>query len=122
MSPVLRPLFTLLVLLSVLTLGWMDARGMALPSQGVAVVICAEGGAKTVTLDAAGNPVEQGDDTDCAHCPDCLPTGAITLVGPVAVPVRPMRVGLMDAADFPVFPAFEHELRSHPARAPPIEV
>lgn len=121
MSRIAISFFKLLVLLSVVSLGWVDARGMALPSDGMAVVICAEGGAKTVTLDDAGNAVEQRENAPCTHCPECLPTFAVAFGDPVAMASRPMRLGILDPAEFPVFAAFDDELRSHPARAPPSE-
>lgn len=66
-----------LTLLLALTLAFSGASRAAglLSAEGTSMIICADGGAVAITLDAEGNPVAPG--AAHRHCPDCFaPAGA----------------------------------------------
>ena len=71
----------LALLLAVTSVTFATARVQAVGT--TQMVICAQGGARLVTLDAAGTPVETPH-----HCPDCL-AAVPPLPSPVAVLARP---------------------------------
>lgn len=78
MNPRVRPFLICLLVLSLLSLGWLNGRGMALAQTGAMVVeICAAGSKQTVTLAANGDIIDAttpGDRSQdvCNHCPDCM--------------------------------------------------
>ena len=52
-----------------------------------AMVLCIDGGAVKVALDASGQPVEPGEHPDpIRHCPDCLPLPQPALAAVGGVP------------------------------------
>ena len=55
-------------------------------ADAIEVVLCVDGEARTVLIDAHGQPVAPG--SACAHdpCPDCVPAKAGALPPPTAVP------------------------------------
>jgi hypothetical protein len=53
-----------------------------------AVVICADGQARTVLLNDRGQPVTTKTPRNCATCPDCRQTPAVAL--PVILPPQPV--------------------------------
>ena len=114
MAIILRTFLTLLAVLSVLSVGWMQARGAG---HGLTeMVICADGVEKTISVDASGTPVEPAD---CTHCPDCLP-GMTALLA--ASPGQSARRGVARRAPTQPFTAqvTTEAPRLYPARAPPL--
>ena len=108
MEPMCRNLTHLLICLTMsLTLAVSGGAAatqltMALvAASGTEVVICADGQAKTIVLNAAGEPIAPMS-KDCAKCPDCRQV--VTLAVPPAV------VGAAKAQSLPV------ETRDAPAR------
>ncbi len=94
------------LVLVVMALGLMfdgSARAMALAhGAGTEImVICAEGGAKTILLSASGEPVEpMGPLHDCGKCPKCnVPTSAL-VVAPVRNPAPAYVVTALAAVPF----------------------
>lgn len=80
------------------------------------MVICAQGAARLVTLDAAGNPIEVPH-----HCPDCL-AALPPVPSPVTLPGRPTspRLVLLPPAQAQIPP--QGAARSPWARGPPVLV
>lgn len=78
------------------------------------MVVCAEGGAMLVTLDASGNPVER-----LHHCPDCT----VALTGPVLPVQAPRHIARVAPIDRTMPGADLHPARTPDrpvARGPPI--
>lgn len=92
MSSLLRPLLCLVAALA-LTLSGVTLAAATVHGPVTEMVICGDGGAETIRLDARGNPVDGDQCCDCMDCltmaaalPTALPPGA-TL--PAAVAVNP---------------------------------
>lgn len=75
--PLLTLLLALALCLSGLAQGHAAAGG---PAGAMAVVICADGAARSILIDASGMPVEPEPDGTHGLCPDCVlvKTGALT--------------------------------------------
>lgn len=82
------------------------------------MVICADGGMRTVRLDVQGNPVDPGQ---CGECPDCLApvaglpgTAGLILAIDTVLPVRSVPARLFQ-------PATQRHLRPAPRGPPPVD-
>lgn len=92
-----RPVLTILLLVLALGLtglvqGMARARPLVRPVL-TAMVICGEGGARVILVDAAGQPATGDEGCADTHCADCLPLIAATasLPGQRAGRLRPRR-------------------------------
>ncbi len=102
--------------------GGIAARTHAPAEQGIAMVICAEGGARTVVLDREGNPVAPADAEVCVVSCLCCPAAPDITIAP---PVHRATNGAGDATRLvPPMPraalSFERGL-VHAPRGPPSE-
>ncbi len=124
MNLCLRPFLTCLLVLSLLSLGWLDGRGMAVAQTGAIVVeICAEGSKQTVTLAANGEIMDDtahggGSQGTCAHCPDCVLPLALALAD-VPQQVRPSGEASRATAGFAKTGLLAQAQTLPQARAPP---
>jgi hypothetical protein len=94
-----------------------DAAG-AVP--GIMMVICSDGVAKTIVLDAEGNPIETSDEEACPGHGPCCTLAQSDALSPVA-PVRAVWEPVATVAVFhPEFAILRSETTRHPkARGPP---
>lgn len=89
---------------------------------GFEVVICAEGGAVTIRLDAEGNPLPTQEGAHGFHCPDCLLAGANGLVPASALAIHGERAETRHASFEPAgLPATRRRALPE-ARGPPTEL
>lgn len=102
------------LLLAVTSVTTAVARGQE--PMGLTLTLCSEGEARTVTLDASGNPVSAHEH----HCPDCL-SGlvALDLPAPLPAPARPLTRATSLALPQPVQAASAPQTPSR-ARGPPV--
>lgn len=78
LAPLIGLLAALALIASVLGHGFAQARPRAV--ERFELVLCADGGERTVAVDANGNPVDP-DRCDAALCPDCIATPPLALAG-----------------------------------------
>lgn len=81
-------LFVLMLILPLAGAGPWQHRGAVMRDHGITrVVICAEGRAQVIALDAAGNPVKSAPGHGCRDCAGCgcgcAPAPAVLAQGPV---------------------------------------
>ncbi|HHZ10678.1 MAG TPA: hypothetical protein GX405_18065 [Rhizobiales bacterium] len=118
----IRSLLAMLLALSIGAGGTLaDALHVAAMSGRAAdrIVICAaDGGASTILVDSAGNPVDPEKQSPAARCDDCLPTQ----VNAIPVSIFALAVGLRvgsPASQSPLRPTEMSRISSNAARAPP---
>jgi hypothetical protein len=69
-----------LAILALVLAGWQSAASLHQPGPVSAMVICGEGGARTVYVDARGHPSERAP--ACQHCPDCTAAAGFAPAAP----------------------------------------
>ncbi|MGV8987156.1 MAG: hypothetical protein ACOH2H_12835 [Cypionkella sp.] len=86
------------------------------------VVVCAEGGAHVVTLNAAGKPVAHKSTGSCTHCPECWQATAFALPDPARSDLTSEHPSKAEPS--PSLPHFTLTRATGPlqARAPPKEL
>lgn len=119
MDAIQRLVFSLLLSLALALAGTAQGLPQMSGPAFAEMVICADGGVKTVQVALGDAPATAPD--DCATCPDCLSLAGMDLSGPnpapaafevAAEPVVPVRIE-------PLFPASPH-LRPETRGPPPV--
>lgn len=121
-SSLLTLCLTLAMIAGAAMAGVAQGHAMAAPGDGLVMVICdADGGTKTITVDALGNPIapeRQCTKQYCANCPvtlavDLPALAAVTSPACTAQPAFAAEVHLSCPSHSGLFP---------PARGPPVKV
>lgn len=73
----IRPIVALCLAFALALLGAATAAPHPMSAGGMTIEICADDGARTITVDANGNPVEPGQ--DCLDCVFCLAADKVAM-------------------------------------------
>jgi hypothetical protein len=113
---------TLLAALSAGLGGVVRAQAMVSgPGPGFEMVICTEGGAKTIRVDAAGDPIPPADEHCPCPCLDCLPAAEAAVLPEAARSAMPTAASAPREDRASTFPQPQARRMRPEARGPPSE-